>query len=253
MLTFPTHLFKPRTIQLRRSGAVITGGESLMGETDTIRTDGGGYWTVQMSGIELMTPDLIRAWRAWEDHLDGGVTKALVPVADVRQAPRPIVAGVATSPGPLLADSADPYFPEAVGFATPWIIAETVGDAGLRSTQLTINVTQGDILKGGEILAIDHATSGRRIYRIMRVVSRPTATSAVVRIRTPLREDVADGTACDFDWPSLVATLLPEIETAPDIEQGRHASVSIAFRESVTYGAGALLIESGGALLLEGV
>ena len=95
MLTFPTHLFRPANVQLRRSGMALTGGESLSGQTDMIRTDGGGYWIVNMSGIELFTPDAIRAWRAWEDHLDGGVEPVLVPVADVRQAPYS-----SPSPGP---------------------------------------------------------------------------------------------------------------------------------------------------------
>lgn len=231
MLTFPTHLFNPASIQMRRAGAAITGGESLSGETDTIVTDGGGYWVVQMSGIILRTPDLIRAWRAWEDTLESGTTRVLVPVADVRQAPRPMIGGRLSSPSALVNTTGDPYFPEAVAFATPWIVATITAPAALRATELTINVERGARLKGGEVFSIDHATKGRRAYRVVRVLSRDEQ-EAVVTIRTPLREAVADDTPVDFDWPSLVATLVPEADTAPDIGYGRDAMVDIVFREA---------------------
>ncbi len=231
MLTFPTHLFNPARIKMQPAGASVTGGESLSGETDTIKTDGGGYWFIQMSGIELVSPDLVRAWRAWEDTLDGGTVKVLVPVADVRQAPRPSAGGVLSSPSGLRADSDDPYFPEALAFGTPWIVATITAPAALRATQLTINVTRGARLKGGEVFAIDHPVSGRRVYRVVRVLSR-VGQEAVVQIRTPLREAVADNTPADFDWPSVVATLVPESDISPEIEYGRSALVDIAFREA---------------------
>jgi hypothetical protein len=207
------------------------GGESLAGENDAIRTDGGGYWQIQMSGIELVGPDLVRAWRAWEAELEGGVTRVLVPIADIRHAPRSAIGKVLAKPSDLAAESVDPYFPEALGFATPFIIAETVGAALLRATQLVIDVTRGARLKGGEHFAINHATSGRRIYRVHRVLSRD-GQQATVSIRPPLREAIADGTALDFDWPSVVAVVMPENDISADIGNG-HASVNIAFREAL--------------------
>lgn len=233
MFTFPVHLFNPVAIKVRPVSIVVAGGESLSGEQDVLRTDGGGRWQVEMRGIDLRTPDMIRAWRAWEDHLDGGVQQVLVPVADIRQAPRPLSGGVPTSPGKLVATTADPYFPEALAYATPYISATIVDAAALRATQVTINVSTGSPLKGGEFFALNHANAGRRIYRVGRVISRPTGTSAVVTIRTPLRQAVAAGMAADFAWPSLVCTLLPDADTSPEIEQGRHSTVDIAFIESV--------------------
>lgn len=232
MLTFPTHLFNPASIKMRPGGVAITGGESLLGETDTIKTDGGGFWVVEMGGIELRSADLIRAWRAWEDTLEGGTVKVLVPVADVRQAPRPVTGGRLSSPSGLHASSDDPYFPEAVGFATPWVVAHITAAQPLRSTSLTISVDRGARLKGGEVFAIDHPTAGRRAYRVVRVLDRPSAQTATVQIRTPLREAVAVDTAVDFDWPSLVATLVPDADISPDISYGRYATVDIVFREA---------------------
>jgi hypothetical protein len=231
VLTFPTHLFNPMRVALRPLKSVVMGGESLSGVTDVIRTDGGGSWAVQMAGIELITPDLIRAWRAWEDTLEGGVTRVLVPVADVRQAPRPIVGGKLSSPSQLASESEDPYFPEAVGFATPWIVAATVGAALLRATQLTINVARGTRLKGGEIFDIDHPTLGRRVYRVGRVLAR-AGQQATVQIRPPLREATPDATALNFDWPVLTATLVPEADISPELTNGRHGTVDIVSREA---------------------
>lgn len=231
MLTFPTHLFNPQNIKVRPAGSTITGGESLSGQTDVLKTDGGGFWVVQMTGIELISADLIRAWRAWEDELDSGATKVLVPIADVRQAPRPIIAGRLGSPSAMRADSDDPYFPEAVGFATPWIVAKITAPAALRATTVTINVERGARVKGGEFFAVNHATEGRRAYRIRRVVSRD-GQEATVLIRPPLREAVADNTPVDFDWPSFTCVLVPEADISPDIEYGRHSTVDIAFREA---------------------
>ncbi len=231
MLTFPTHLFNPDTITLKPAGSVISGGESLSGETDVIRTDGGGYWMIIMSGIDLINDAQLKAWQAWEDHLDGGATKVLVPVPELRQAPRP---ALPLRPSQLLATSDDPYFPEALAFATPWITASIVGAGALRATEITIDVTGGARLMGGERFAIDNATSGRRVHRVRRVLSRggTDGQQATVSIRPPLREAVTNGQAVDFDWPSVVATLMPDSNISPVIERGRYARVDISFREA---------------------
>lgn len=231
MLTFPVHLFNPDSITLKLAGAVITGGESLSGEVDTIKTDGGGYWMIQMADIQLLDDDQLRAWQAWEDYLDGGVQRVLVPVPELRTAPRPIAGGVLSSPSQLATTSDDPYFPEALAFGVPWIIATIEGAAALRATQITIDVERGARLKGGERFALTHAVSGRRVYRVMRVLSK-AGQLATVNIRPPLREAVVDEQAVDFDWPSMVATMMPDQDISPRIERGRTARVSIAFRES---------------------
>lgn len=231
MLTFPTHLFNPARVTLRPAGAVISGGESLIGEQDVIRTDGGGFWTVTLAGVELLSPDQIRAWRAWEDHLDGGVTKVLVPVPDVRQAPRTMAGGILASPSRLVATSGNPYFPEATAFATPFVVARTTQPAPLRATAVTIEVERGHRLRGGEVFAITHPTQGRRCYRTGRILGR-SGQIATVTIRTPLREAIAANTACDFDWPSLVCTLVPDTDISPELSYGRSGTVDITFREA---------------------
>ena len=229
MFIFPTHLFNPAQIKTRLGGISVTGGESLSGETDVIRTDGGGYWLIEMKGIELIKPDLIRAWRAWESELAGGVEKVVVPIMDIRQAP--YVAGFSKA---LPAGSGDSYFPDIANYAAPPVMAQITVSAALRATEITVNVTAGLPLKGGEHFGIDHGgTLGWRLHRVRRVVSRPTATSAVIKIEPPLRGPIT-GTpkSVNFSWPMVVASLLPEADIAPDIMYGRQATVDIAFREA---------------------
>jgi hypothetical protein len=47
-----------------------------------------------------------------------------------------------------------------------------------------------------------------------------------------LREAITDGDALDFDWPSVVATLLPDADISPEILYGRSGVVDILFREA---------------------
>lgn len=231
MLTFPVHLFNPSSIKAQLVGRTIDGGESLSGETDTIRTDGGGYWIVTMSGIALHDADTIRAWRAWEAMLEDGVTRVLVPVPDLDMAPRPMAGGVLASPSGLHAGSDDAYFPEAVAFATPLIVATVDASAALRATTLTITIARGSRLKGGEQFAITHPTKGRRMYRVRQVLSR-SGQQAVVSTIPPQREAVTAGASADFDFPSFVATLVPGTDISPDIMFGDDATVSITWREA---------------------
>jgi hypothetical protein len=231
VLTFPTHLFNPARTLVRPAGSTLEGGESLAGESDTIRTDGGGYWVVSFLGIELVTPDLIRAWRAWEDELQQGVTKVLVPIADIRLAPRPLVGKSLAVPSDLKPTTAELYFPEAVGFSTPLMAAKITDAAALRATQVNIDVLHGSRLKGGEMFTIDHDVMGHRIYRVGRVLSRD-GQEATVKITPPLREAIDADTNIDFDWPVVVGKLVPENDISPEIAYGRHATVSITFREA---------------------
>ncbi len=184
-----------------------------------------------MTRIELVSDDQLSAWQAWEDHLDGGATKVLVPVPELRLAPRPIAGGAPGRPSQLMATSDDPYFPEAVAFASPWIVASIDGAAALRATQITIDMEAGSRLKGGERFAINNPTTGRRVHRVRRVLSRD-GQKATVSIRPPLREAVVNNQAVDFDWPSVVATLMPEADMSPQIRNGRYAPVDISFREA---------------------
>lgn len=229
-LTFPIHLFQPSGIKPDLAGRVITGADSISGVGQTVRTDGGGYWRCSYSGISLISSDQIRAWRAWQDYANGGAVQFLVPVADIRHAPRGMAGGALIRPGPLLATGSDPYFPEALGYAAPVIVA-SAGAADLRATSLTITVSRGDRVKGGQYFSIDHETKGRRMYRTGRVLSQSGQT-ATVETSPPLREAIGASTPVDFDWPSFLGAVQTDIDTSPELLFARQGEVSISFREA---------------------
>lgn len=231
MFTFPTNLFNPANIKLAPAGRTISGGESLLGETDVIRTDGGGYWVVAFAGIDLLSRDEIRAWEAWESHLAGGVQRCLVPVPSLLTAPRPTAGGRLAMPSALVPTSEDRCFPEALAFAAPLIVAKVTSAAALRATTIVINIEQGARLQGGERFAVNHPAKGRRMYRVERVTAR-SGQQATCIVWPPMREAIAANTAADFDWPSFVATLVPDSDISPDIGMGDDATVEVTFREA---------------------
>lgn len=229
-LTFPIQIFQPSSIKPELVARVIEGPDSLSGNNKAIRTDGGGYWRCEVDGIALLTSDQIRAHRAWEDYMAGGAEQFLVPVADIRHAPRGAIGNQLVRPGPLVVTGSDPYFPEALGYAVPVIVA-TASAAALRATVLTIAITRGSRVVGGQYFSITHPTKGRRMYRAGRVMSR-SGQSASVNIVPPLREAISNVTPLDFDFPSFLGALAPNTDTAAELLFARSAQVSFTFREA---------------------
>lgn len=204
---------------------VITGGESINGEIDAIATDGGGRWQVTYSGIDLTNARVQRQWEAWEAYLDGGAVDCLVPMLSVARANRPFGGGQPARAHGLVAD--DDLFPTSLAYAAPYINATVTDSAVLRATELTINVSRGAPLEGGETFSI-----GGRAYRIQRVKSRPDTQSAIVAIRPPLREALTGGDVIDFSFPLLKCRLQPNQDTGLDIFQNQSANTSITFMEN---------------------
>lgn len=228
-LTFPTHIFTPANIRMTLQGRTIASPQSISGVGQVVRTDGGGFWVCEMSGIILNTDDKIRAWRAWMGEMEGGVVRVNVPIADTRLSPRPLHGKKLARPGNLHNGSDEAYFPEAVSYGAPLVIAMIL-PAAFRSTTVTINVSQGARLKGGEMFEIAHPNVGKRVYRVGRVLSR-SGQSATVNISPPLRQAVAGGNV-NFDWQAFEANIVSATESEPDLQYGKRAEVSITFREA---------------------
>lgn len=228
-LVFPTHLFNPRSIKIWLASQTVQSGQSLSGIVQAIRTDGGGIRMCQMDGIVLNRPDKLRAWKAWMAEFQGGVGRVVVPVATNVLAPRPQQANGPMPYGKLLATSDDPYFPEAKGYGLEMVSAVIATPADLRATQIDIELLQGDKIRGGETLSIEHPTEGHHIYEVNRVLSRADNVFTV-KIDCPLREAVTSE-AVNFDWPMFDAYMMPELDIAPMVENKR-AEVSITFREA---------------------
>ncbi|MFK4794677.1 hypothetical protein [Sphingobium sp. ZW T5_29] len=203
--------------------SVISGGTALDGEETIIQTDGGGRWEISLSGIALRTPQLIRKWDAWTGYMAGGGQPFLVPLVSVQTAPRPIAGGVLARPSSISAD--DEFFPESVRYAAPYIVAECVSGALLRSTSIIIKVTQGARLEGGEKFSING-----RAHKIVRVTARDGQEVDCV-ITPPTREAVPIGAAVNFEWPVVQCRAAIGQDLAANLAFGRRAEVSVSFVE----------------------
>ena len=204
---------------------VVTGGASLSGVSQAAQTTGGGWWSLELQGITLSTPDLIRCARAWSAHLDGGAALCVAPFFDLGQAPRPRAGGGFSVPGRPA--SSDDYFAQEPGFGVPLIVAKVTTAAALRATTVRIVVSQGGRLRGGEHFSITHATLGPRLYRIGQIT--PAAGGGFdCTIRPPLRAPVAANTAAEFDVPRSVMRLDPAsaADFEPVVTGNRLATVS---------------------------
>lgn len=228
MLVFPVHLFNPARINAYIERETLQGGTALSGETDVVSSDGGGRWRVEMGPIELLTPDQIRAWRAWVDEWQGGVTAFSLPVPDLRQAPLPLLAGRRLGPAGLRRGTSDDYFPGAHTFRSPAVSATITTNAPLRGTQAGFAIARGSTLRGGEQFSIQHPKKGHRMYRVGRLL--PTGE---YRITPPFREPVPAGTIANFDWPLLSARLDIGTDVSPGLDNGRSATVNAVFVEAV--------------------
>lgn len=223
MFVFPAHLFNPQTVRAGIMPNVISGGTAISGDETVIQTDGGGRWRIEYSDIDIDDPELERLWDQWISYLRGGSRAVLVPVLSTRTAPRPYVGGDGTDPSDLIWD--DDAFPSFVRFASPHIIASTVGTAALRATTLTVDVIQGARIRGGEKFSV-----GKRAYLIERVTAR-TGQQATCIISPPLREAITAGAALNFEWPMVQCRAEIGQSLIPDMEMGMYSNVSISFVE----------------------
>lgn len=223
MFIFPVHIFNPSSCKLRLVARTIDGGEAINGEQDVIATDGGGRWIVEYSGFQLIRPETLRAWEAWEAYLDGGAVDVLCPILSLSRANRPFLQRGPAKPSGLTWD--DWCFPESLEYSGDYIVASS-NAASLRATELTINVQKGAPLAGGETFGV-----GERVHRVSRVKSRPSTQSAVVNIRPPLRAALSAG-SLNFNLPKLKCRLAPGQDISLDIFSNRQASPSIVFVEN---------------------
>lgn len=228
MFIFPAHRFNPDPVKAGLSERVITGGESLSGDTDVISTDGGGRWEITYAGMALDDPDLQRLWEQWTSHMGGGVTPILVPILALDTAPRPVAGSAPARPSDLYAD--DDAFPTAVHFAAPYIAAHLAADAALRATSLSILITQGARILGGEQFSL-----ANRAHKIERVTAR-SGMQATCIISPPLRAAATSGDAVNFEWPVVQCRLATGQDLTPERAWDGSSTVSASFVEDFTSG-----------------
>lgn len=218
---FPAHLLNPDPVKVGIQARVVDGGTSLAGDQTVIQTDGGGRIEITYGEFDLDDPIARRVWEVWQDYLSGGARIVYVPVLSLELAPIP--------PG---MDSAfvydDIYFPTAYGFSPGYVIAETVGATPLRSTTISIDVSQGDELQPGTWFSI--AFRAHKIRRILSV----TGSTYELEISPPTRAEIADGTNVVFDWPVVQCRAVLGQDLIAPISLGQYGSMAVSFVEDFT-------------------
>lgn len=211
MRVFPTarFYFEGNDPQLARR--TISGGQALSGGEDLIAADGGGSWTLDLTGAYLDDPAIAVAMRALDALSDGGATPLIVPFGDARHQ---LMGNVTVPIGGL------PWWNEE-DFADSEPLSVTVGDTALRATQITVTVDKLPApVRAGITLSIDHATMRHRAYRIAEVLSDDGA-QAVLSIRPPLREATPNGAPVEFLDPKCVM----------HVEDGARTPTTLGFAE----------------------
>lgn len=188
--TFPTSaatgpLFDPETEVWRLVGVAISGGISVGGSSTLTRTDGGGLWACEMTGIELFTAAQLLAASALDMQLEAGASSIVVPCFGFPL--RPVPAGVDWAPTITLADP-----------------------AALRATTLAVQIDVGAPLEAGHPFSITGETHGKRLHKVHSVDAAEVVDGVytqTIRIRPPLREAAAAGAVLDFTDPGCVMRL----------------------------------------------
>lgn len=180
---WPWDLLTPRQERWRLQGVALNGGTTVAGTQRPSRTDGGGIWVGEQSFL-LSSRDQIKAARAIEAILDGGVGKIVAWSFEEPFAPGDLIsAAVPHSDGAPFGDGTL-YGSVPAG-------ATVTADCALRATHIPLTMLSG-VLQGGEHFSIIHASAGWRRYRVARV------GDGYAEIRPPLREAIPSGTALYF-------------------------------------------------------
>lgn len=227
MFVWPLCLFPAKEPRWFLKANAIDGGVSTAGFPARARTDGGGYWVCEMRGIDLVTPQQIRSARAWEVMLDGGFNTVLVPTFEPQFAPTP--PGMSL-PAPVDHAGGVP-FSSGVGYVGGVIDASAAGSAVRRATAMDIRMTVGSALLGGEVFSIDHPTWGSRRY-VVGQVGEATGDVYPTEFRPPLREDVPEDAALNFDTPGCVMRQTNPQEFLGALRSGKTMEMVATFEEA---------------------
>lgn len=180
---WPWDLLTPRQERWRLQGVALNGGTTVAGTQRPSRTDGGGIWVGEQSFL-LSSRDQIKAARAIEAILDGGVGKIVAWSFEEPFAPGDLVASTVPH-----SDGAP--FGDGTLYGSVPAGATVTADCALRATHIPLTMLSG-VLQGGEHFSIIHASAGWRRYRVARV------GEGYAEVRPPLREAITNGTPLYF-------------------------------------------------------
>lgn len=209
------------------AGLATSGGASISGIDDPIRSDGGGYVIASFTGGSLLDREANLAWRAITTGFDGGATPVVVLFCDRAHQPVNRRVRVPHSDGTPFGDGSE----YGSGAASAEIVAILNGQTGgLRATQLQISAVLPMPLIGGEWFTIVHLAWGERAYNILSVTLNDDATYTI-EFRPPLREAVEIAGPLDFENPRC--RMVQADKTSKAINMKRLGTAALSFKEDM--------------------
>ena len=206
-------------IRWRLQNRIIGGGLPVIGPARPAGTIGAGLWVCEMSGIWLHRPEQLKAARALDMILDGGLTSIVVGSCETSYV------SWTASTEPVPHSDGSPFSDETF-YAEASLTGTVSSSAVLRATSLQIAMPDGAVLTGGEAFSIRHPNKGERRYQIARI------NEDVVTFRPELREAVPAGTEIHFADVGCVMRLANPDDFLSAIRAGQTADLSPTFVEA---------------------
>lgn len=231
-IVFPEILLVESTHSWSIAASTFSPGQTAGGAFPFGRLDGGGVWTTRPELVIARERDNLLCYRAVRSLCQGGARPIVMRCNEAAAGfpPWPIVDGVALTSRDPIPHSDGSFFSDGSGYEQSVISAQTVGDALLRATSLTLAFLAGDALRGGERFAILHAVNNWRLYEITTVVLDDDGNS-VVSFEPPLREATPGATPIEFDRPRCTMRLTNPQAMPLDITKEPYIRSSLSFVE----------------------
>ena len=201
---WPGEILKPQTISVDIAHRNLRSPTAANGFTQVV-SNSAGIWKVSFQDIPVYTKEMIKLWRAIDTLAEGQLYPISIPVWDLPRSPGSTddygtnVASVVTASTP---HSDDTFFSDTSGYESSYTNVYTISSATTGSVTLSLTKSAPTVtLEPGQRFSVND-----RLYQIQRIQSQDASTAVIV-VRPPLREDVPSGTRCEFDKPRLLVRL----------------------------------------------
>lgn len=221
---FPTNILRPRDRQIDLAARTATPGSALTGFAQVASSDA-GVWVATLGQILVQGPAQIRLFRQIDALLEGMLNTLLVPACEGSRRPYPT--GITAADYEPEPHSDDTLFSDGSGYLPRQIIATLDAAAALGATQVTIAKDTIGEIEGGMRFSIGHW-----LYEV-RYVDSQDDTTAVLKIRPPLRVAAEAGDFVDFDWPHCLMRLASDQEMNLSLELSKRGTKDVSFVEAI--------------------
>ena len=232
--SFPIDILTPKHPGFWPSGGVKTGPTTISGLQDFDNLDGGPIWRARLSQIPLKCRQQILLAQAIQSLAQAGVGLFDVPknLFDRALGQEGVSGGSDDSDVGVPHSDLTPFSDATLYMGSDFLAGAGPGWTLMSSTVEIAFIDGAHGVGGGEEFSVVVTGMGSRLHRIMRVVS-VGPTSSVVEISPPLRSDVPEGAALNFEEPSCVMRMTNAEEFLQELNFNRWAEITAEFEEAM--------------------